>query len=339
MKSISTILVIVLLIIIIVGIVALSYTFFTSLFTTTTGAAQNTTIHQVEQLRTQVRIVSTVTNGVVVRNTGLNDVTELDVMVNEKIVDHTLEPPVIGPDEVGTVKILDYIKEDDEVEIMTGLGTVSVESPNPCDEAVLCLDFDENSGDTVYDKSDYSNDGTIIDNEGDQWTVGKYGSALNFDGVDDYVDLGSNAIVSNQAKFTVSLWFKTTSSNWENMYGEGNTGSGVDYSLVCTSASKLWGCVFGGSVYSCLESVQSVDDGEWHHVAYVKRASNDYELYLDGASVDTDTTDVSTPTIDNVRIGSINIGGTDDFFNGAIDSVRIYNKVLTPNEILILKKK
>jgi hypothetical protein len=44
--------------------------------------------------------------------------------------------------------------------------------------------FDENMGTTAYDSSVFGNTGTI--NEA-RWVEGKYGSGLNFDGVDDYV--------------------------------------------------------------------------------------------------------------------------------------------------------
>ncbi len=344
MKGVIPIISIILILIIVTILASLMWTWIFGLTTDITEEGETSISHLSERLSSCILLDSINHNTIYIRNCGQGVITNdtLNIFIDGKEFNFSMTPESIEQGELATITMPIW-------GMSIGDHTLKIVNPKTelvkrieaelHDSAVLTLDFDEGEGDTVYDKSGYDNDGTIIDNEGDQWTVGKYGSALNFDGVDDYVDLGSNAIVSNQAKFTVSLWFKTTSSNWENMYGEGNTGSGVDYSLVCTSASKLWGCVFGGSVYSCLESVQSVDDGEWHHVAYVKRASNDYELYLDGASVDTDTTDVSTPTIDNVRIGSINIGGTDDFFNGAIDSVRIYNKVLTPNEILILKKK
>ncbi len=334
MKSISTILVIVLLIIIIVGIVALSYTFFTSLFTTTTGAAQNTTIHQVEQLRTQVRIVSTVTNGVVVRNTGLNDVTELDVMVNEKIVDHTLEPPVIGPDEVGTVKILDYIKEDDEVEIMTGLGTVSVESPNPCDEAVLCLDFDENSGDTVYDKSDYSNDGTIIDNEGDQWTVGKYGSALSFDGVDDYVSCGNDSSLQITNAITISAWVRYEGPGSGNpvIVMKGGAGGGA-YDVYTQGRRVIWYIRNSSDGVFYIYRNALLETNNWVHVAATYDSSDgSMKIYKNGIE-QTPTDSFGTPS-GNIKTNIYGVGigawftGTSNNFNGTIDRVRIYNKVI-----------
>jgi hypothetical protein len=64
---------------------------------------------------------------------------------------------------------------------------------------VLYLPFDEGSGTTARDLSGFGNNGTLLDasstnadgNTPPQWTTGKVGSALSFDGVDDYVSLGT----------------------------------------------------------------------------------------------------------------------------------------------------
>jgi len=44
--------------------------------------------------------------------------------------------------------------------------------------------LDENSGVSAVDSSGYGNNGILV---GATWTGGKSGSALDFDGVDDYV--------------------------------------------------------------------------------------------------------------------------------------------------------
>ena len=46
--------------------------------------------------------------------------------------------------------------------------------------------MDENSGTTIYDETVNNNDGTV---NGAVWTIGKSGSGLNFDGIDDYIEI------------------------------------------------------------------------------------------------------------------------------------------------------
>ena len=53
-----------------------------------------------------------------------------------------------------------------------------------------------------------SNDGTLVN--GPIWTTGQIGDALDFDGVDDYVDVGDQDSLDFVASesFSISTWFK-----------------------------------------------------------------------------------------------------------------------------------
>ena len=60
-------------------------------------------------------------------------------------------------------------------------------------------------GQTTYDEISNSNDGTI---HGATWTTGKYGAALEFDGVDDYVDCGNDDSLDITDTITIEAWVK-----------------------------------------------------------------------------------------------------------------------------------
>ena len=65
--------------------------------------------------------------------------------------------------------------------------------------------FDEGSGTTVRDSSSKGNNGTLVN--GPLWVDGKLGKALQFDGVDDYVQVPHNAsLIPTTGKATVSVW-------------------------------------------------------------------------------------------------------------------------------------
>ncbi|MHC4494231.1 MAG: hypothetical protein ACYSYM_00240 [Planctomycetota bacterium] len=84
--------------------------------------------------------------------------------------------------------------------------------------------LDEGGGTTTADASGNGNDGTL---NAPKWDAGKFGSALNFDGVDDYVDLGNPPILDfGTGDFTVSAWVKTTVPAGETVYGNGGDNSG-----------------------------------------------------------------------------------------------------------------
>ena len=86
-------------------------------------------------------------------------------------------------------------------------------------------------------------------------------------------------------------------------------------------------------------SVSDVVDGKWHHVIFVADRSDATLIYIDGeldaeggASEGTDVTTESPLFIGaSVRIGKT----TRRYFEGLIDEVGIYNRVLTDNEIQI----
>ena len=71
---------------------------------------------------------------------------------------------------------------------------------------VALYHFNEGTGTNVTDSSDYGNDG-IIHNA--TWTDGISGNALNFDGVDDYVEIADDDSLDLTTGATLEAWVKT----------------------------------------------------------------------------------------------------------------------------------
>jgi len=65
--------------------------------------------------------------------------------------------------------------------------------------------FDEGGGGTAHDSSGYGNDGTL---SGAGWIVGLSGTALAFDGIDDYVQVSDSASLDLTSAFTIEVWVK-----------------------------------------------------------------------------------------------------------------------------------
>ena len=83
--------------------------------------------------------------------------------------------------------------------------------------------LDESTGNTAKDSSGNGNDGKLMN--GPKRVDGEFGKALEFDGVDDYVDCGGNTILNTNTARTVSLWFNTSSAVNQTMVGR-NGGNG-----------------------------------------------------------------------------------------------------------------
>ena len=79
----------------------------------------------------------------------------------------------------------------------TAMGEVSREGP------VAEWHFDEGTGNIVKDSSGNGNDGIIYSAT---WVDGKFGKALSFDGVDDYVDVTGPTGTFNE--LTIETWVK-----------------------------------------------------------------------------------------------------------------------------------
>lgn len=196
--------------------------------------------------------------------------------------------------------------------------------------------FDEGSGTIAYD-SVGNNDGTVY---GATWTDGICRKALSFDGAGDYVHVGPTPLVGNLSSFTIEIWFRITEptgiEDSDGFYAEGNT---------LTSFPILWFGIAGvnrqlifevtgyGPYGMTIYSPNPVNDGEWHHGVAIKRNQDDWELFLDGASVMNSSTGVDPGTYDAVTIGAVIQGGVLHEVDGILDEVVLYDRALTPEEI------
>jgi hypothetical protein len=163
-------------------------------------------------------------------------------------------------------------------------------------------------------------------------------SGLNFDGVNDYVNVVSPTnIPTGNSNYTIEAWIKPDVFGIRGIIGWGNygvtnqvnalrlDGSGaiINYwwfnDLVVNPANT-----FGGSPSITLT------DGSWHHVV----ASYDgttRKIYVDGYLKGQDTpTGHNVVGATNFRIGSTNNG---EFFDGSVDEVRVWNRALCQSEI------
>ena len=75
-------------------------------------------------------------------------------------------------------------------------------------------------------------------------------------------------------------------------------------------------------------------DGNWHQITGVRNGST-FELYADGALVDSGTASIgSISNSENLILGATDASNSD--YDGLIDDVRLYDQVITPADILQL---
>jgi len=200
------------------------------------------------------------------------------------------------------------------------------------ENSVLHLTFDENTGATARDGSIHRNDGTIY---GATWTDGKLGSALEFDGLNNYVEIADDTSLNFTGDGTWEAWIKvppTEEKMWILTKGTGWGQNQAQYEIMVWSDGKLKFRTWGDSEFR-IASESRVDTNEWVHVAVVKEGTT-YRLYVNGVKEAEATGPVELPVTNSVlSIGYLRYHSEKYYFKGVIDEVRIYDRALSENEL------
>jgi len=200
----------------------------------------------------------------------------------------------------------------------------------PGSGCVLWLQMDERQGNRVFDLSEWENHGTRI---GALWRRGKVGFGLAFDGVDDYVEVPNSPSLREYPEgVTYELWFiqpmaqtsagimQQTPDPWVDLWID--EAKRLRYEVAKTVADTTYAV----HVYSDV-----LEAGKWYHTVLAwSEVEHTLFAYLNGAFIGkaTNINISATPNPNNLRVGEY-FG----YFNGTIDEVRVYNRVLSIEEI------
>ncbi|MGD9162924.1 MAG: hypothetical protein PVG39_31245, partial [Desulfobacteraceae bacterium] len=200
--------------------------------------------------------------------------------------------------------------------------------------------LDETSGLTAVDSSIFGNDGTLENMSGNEWTGGTLGGALEFDGDNDYVDLPIGDVINSLTDCTITSWVNWTGlgNDWQRIWDFGSN----EYENMYLCPNSASGHIqFAITLGSWMDEDQTITSDVlptgWHHtVVIIDSANSSHTIYLDGEFAAENTSARYTPS--NLGKTKDNMLGrsqysSDPYFNGIIDDVRIYNRVLEPEEI------
>ena len=188
--------------------------------------------------------------------------------------------------------------------------------------------FNEGVGTTVSDASGNSNHGIV---SGASWsTLGKYGGALSFDGVNDWVTINDSASLDLTNGMTLEAWVQpTTFANWKSVILKERPGDFVYAFYTNANRPSVW---IQTSSSTGSEGASQLPLNSWSHLAATYDGSA-LRLYVNGVQVSSQAaTGNIIASADPLRIGGNSIWSS-EFFNGLIDEVRIYNRALTQAEI------
>jgi hypothetical protein len=198
--------------------------------------------------------------------------------------------------------------------------------------------FDEGDGNTAYDSAG-NNHGILI---GDPtWGEGQISGALGFDGADDYVEVGDSPKLEGMDNLTICAWIRPQQNA-----GQDNV---VIVDKVCYTAYRFhiydvdqadgtgrltsW---INGNTCSPTPNVElEMSGSSWYHVVLVyDNNDNEVRYYVDGSLG-------GTKALASGAIGTnsaplwIARGNhpSPHYFTGIIDDVRLYDRVLSAEEV------
>ena len=160
---------------------------------------------------------------------------------------------------------------------------------------------------------------------------GKVGQALGFDGIDDYIDAGAVDWLGTGA-LTISAWIYPRS------HGEGGNGSIIDNRKVVFGMYDTAGAntiVFSSDADATYakSANSSVPFNKWTHVIATRDASGVANLYVNGVLSGTANQNSGTPVAGSIGVQIGNTIITSRTWDGYIDDLKVYNRVLSVGEI------
>ncbi len=193
--------------------------------------------------------------------------------------------------------------------------------------------LDEGEGGYANDDTGHGFSGIINGLAADTWQDKhscRWGnSCLKLDGLANYVELQTFDQINFSKAFSVSLWVKPAKTeSFQVLIGSGQNGNTQGFKLAI-NANGNW--TFLNSLGE-VNTATKVIPGSWYHIVVTVDALNIGKLYVNGKWDASGTVQVKKSGPQQLFVGN-NPSSYGSFFKGTVDEIRIYDRVLEPNEV------
>ena len=232
---------------------------------------------------------------------------------------------------------------------VTFVNTVpSYESSVLADDPSLYWRMNDTHGTAIADSSDSAEGGTT-------WGTLTYNqsgavpsnNAIAFNGTN--ASAATTDAFPSPSAFTVSAWFRTTSTSGGKIIGFGNSQQGWDFGgnpqqssqydkhVYMTNDGRLIFGVYNGSFDILSTPSGGYNNGQWHQVVGTQGPTG-MAFYVDGARIGRNGVATNQSYTGYWRVGGDNLGAwpsqpSSNFFNGAIDEVAVYDHPLSLSDV------
>jgi len=170
------------------------------------------------------------------------------------------------------------------------------------------------------------------------------GGSIRFDGTDDYVNVpyATNQNLTSQG--TISVWINpatVTQGNFAGLVAQ-CTGGNVNMQAYTLSWRQVSGAMYGqicnglgtyNEIYAALPTIANI----WYNIVFTWNGSQ-LNMYNNGVVIGTTTQTINKQVLaTDLTIGGFTYkgaGGADEYFNGKIANVKLYNRGFTSSEVL-----
>jgi hypothetical protein len=205
-------------------------------------------------------------------------------------------------------------------------------SPSPLDTQEAVWHFDDGSGTALSDARG-NHPATL---HGGTWTAGQRGMAVDFNGTSDYAEANPGPAPTGPITIVAKIWldsYKPWSSFVEKFANEnldcwsfGLNTTGQKLAFMFSNGSPSWA--------NMVDSNSAVPLGQWVQVAVASNGTT-ATFYLNGVA--DGTFPVGPICTSGLVFMGVNIAGGDEYFDGKIDDLEIFDRYLLEAEIQALQ--